>query len=309
MRGVLKLVVIFCLVFGGSFAFGYEAKVFLYPSNVILKKGEVIGVIVESDLTLENISLEGNISFKPYKIGENTFYSLVPVPHTVLTDFNLVFSFSSNESFSTNLVVPISVIIDPVFYAKRKPKVIKELVVTNSFVVKTNKFSFYGDLFADLVTDRFITSFSSPFPDSQNILSEIKDGYGVNRSRGGIIQGRIHLGVDIPKFWGTKIYSVFDGIVISKGRDRRAGNFVAVYHGYGVSSVYMHLSKILVDRLQYVTTNDVLGLVGATGRATGAHLHLGISINGIYVDPVSFFENNYSPSNIVSNGVSYTFEF
>ena len=309
MRGVLKLVVIFCLVFGCGFAFGYGAKVFLYPSNVILKKGDVVGVVVESDLTLENISLEGNISFKPYKIGENTFYSLVPIPHTVLTDFNLVFSFSSNESLSTNLVIPISVIIDPVFYAKRKPKVIKELVITNSFVVKTNRFSFYGDLFSDLVTNRFITSFSSPFPDSQDILSEIIDGYGVNRSRGGIIQGRIHLGVDIPKFWGTKIYSVFDGIVISKGRDKRAGNFVAVYHGYGVSSVYMHLSKILVDRLQYVTTNDVLGLVGATGRATGAHLHLGVSINGIYVDPVSFFENNYSPSNIVSNGVSYTFEF
>ena len=310
MRGLFKLIFIcISLLFGGSVFASRSIQVYLYPSNVILKKGEVIGVVVRGDFELESVSLEDKLYFSPYKIGEGTFYSLVPIPHTVLTNFNLGLRLTDGEEFYTNLVIPIEVVVDPISYAKRKPKVIKDIVVSNSFVVKTNRFSFYGDLFSEFVGNKFITTFCSPFPNSEDIISEIKDGYGVNRSRGGIISGRIHLGVDIPKAWGTKVFSVFDGIVISTGKDRRAGKFVAVYHGYGISSVYMHLSKILVRKGQYITTNDIIGLVGSTGRSTGAHLHFGVSINGIYVDPVSFFKNDYSPFSIISNGLVYEFNF
>jgi len=308
MKVVYKLVLVLFLVCFSEGVFGSYINISLYPSNVITKKGEVIGIVSETSLKLLGVSLETNLVFKSYNIWTNTFYSLVPIPHTVLSNFNLVLHFSDSENFYTNVVIPIEVVIDPLLYAKRKPKVIKDVVVSNIFDVKTNKFSFYSDSVSNFVYSRYLTVFSSPFPDSVDIISEIKDGYGVNRSRGGIIFGRIHLGVDIPRCWGTKIYPTFDGVVIKTGRDRKAGKFVVIYHGYGVSSVYMHLSKILTKNWEYITTNDVLGLVGSTGRSTGSHLHLSVSIDGVYVDPVSFLKNDYSPYSIISNGIRYNFE-
>lgn len=276
----------------------YSFQVFIYPSNQIFRKGETIGIAIFDDETNKvlGISVEDKVFPKLYEVSSGVYYSLVPLPHTVLTDFSL-YIVTFNGSFSNTFSIPFTVNIDPLSYAKRKPKVIKNFEIKNDFSFKTNKFNRFID--EDFSTT--LSYFVKP------VEGKIKDGYGVNRSRGGIISGRIHLGIDIPKNRGEKVFSVFNGLVVATSRDRRAGNYVVVYHGFGLSSVYMHLSKILVSKGQIVSTNDVIGLVGSTGRSTGPHLHLGISIDGIYVDPISFFERNYSFNSIVSNGIRFEF--
>ncbi|MGC8767197.1 MAG: M23 family metallopeptidase [Brevinematia bacterium] len=291
-----KLLVILFLFL--SINFSNAISIFIYPSNQIFKKGETIGLIIFEDETnkVQSISIEDKIFPKMYEVSNGVYYSLLPIPHTVLTNFYLkILTFSGN--FSNTIQIPFEVNIDPLLYAKRKPKVIKSFEVSNDFSFKTNKFNkFFDEDFTNV-----ISVFIKP------VEGEIKDGYGVNRSRGGIVYGRIHLGIDIPKNRGEKVFSTFNGIVVESSRDRKAGKYVVVYHGFGLSSVYMHLSEILVKKGQIVNTNDIIGLVGSTGRSTGPHLHFGISIDGIYVDPTSFFERDYSFNSIISNGVRFEF--
>jgi murein DD-endopeptidase MepM/ murein hydrolase activator NlpD len=65
-----------------------------------------------------------------------------------------------------------------------------------------------------------------------------------------------------------------------------AGRSVVLDHGGGILSMYFHLEKVLVQKDQFIEKGQVVGLVGATGRATGPHLHLGVRINGARVDPL-----------------------
>jgi murein DD-endopeptidase MepM/ murein hydrolase activator NlpD len=65
------------------------------------------------------------------------------------------------------------------------------------------------------------------------------------------------------------------------------GNTVIIDHGQGIYSVYLHLSRIDVEVGDVVQTGDVVGLVGATGRVTGPHLHWGFRIQNARVDPFS----------------------
>jgi murein DD-endopeptidase MepM/ murein hydrolase activator NlpD len=68
------------------------------------------------------------------------------------------------------------------------------------------------------------------------------------------------------------------------------GNTVIIDHGLGVFSMMAHLSRLDVREDQHVTSGQILGLVGATGRVTGPHLHWALSVSGARVDPLSVLE-------------------
>jgi murein DD-endopeptidase MepM/ murein hydrolase activator NlpD len=95
-----------------------------------------------------------------------------------------------------------------------------------------------------------------------------------------------HSGVDFKAGRGTPVRAMNHGTVVLTEDRFFAGRSVVLDHGGGVLSMYFHLEKILVQEDQFVERGQVVGLVGATGRATGPHLHLGIRINGARVDPV-----------------------
>lgn len=65
---------------------------------------------------------------------------------------------------------------------------------------------------------------------------------------------------------------------------------VRIDHGQGLISMFCHLSKINVEKGQYIHQGELLGLVGKTGRVTGAHLHWGMSLNNARVDPQLFLK-------------------
>jgi len=88
------------------------------------------------------------------------------------------------------------------------------------------------------------------------------------------------------------VVSINSGRVALTGEHFFNGLFVVVDHGGAVQSMYFHLDKILVQQGDKVTKGRVVGLVGATGRATGPHLHFGIRINGARIDPMQFMKVN-----------------
>ncbi|WP_139452544.1 M23 family metallopeptidase [Campylobacter armoricus] len=97
-----------------------------------------------------------------------------------------------------------------------------------------------------------------------------------------------HSGTDFRAATGTKIYASNDGIVRIASNRYYAGNSVVIDHGYGIYSQYYHLSKLNVKVGQKIKKGDVIGLSGASGRVTGPHLHFGILVNGVQVDPLDF---------------------
>jgi murein DD-endopeptidase MepM/ murein hydrolase activator NlpD len=98
---------------------------------------------------------------------------------------------------------------------------------------------------------------------------------------------RAHLGTDFAASTGTPARTVGDGVVTFSGVQNGYGNVVFVRHRNNNETVYAHLSKLLVQRGQNVSQGQTIGLVGATGWATGPHLHFEFRVNGAQQDPMT----------------------
>lgn len=99
-----------------------------------------------------------------------------------------------------------------------------------------------------------------------------------------------HRGVDFRGGMGVPIKACADGVVDLVADHYFSGRSVYVDHGQGVTSVYFHMSKILVKEGQVIRKGQVLGKMGKTGRATGPHLHFGLYILGEAVNPLPLMD-------------------
>ena len=117
------------------------------------------------------------------------------------------------------------------------------------------------------------TSITSPF------------GYRVSPTTGA---STYHQGVDLDTGTGWPVVAAKAGTVTVAGWGNAAGNYVQINHHDGFSSIYMHLSSIGVRVGQNVSAGQYIGATGSTGVSTGDHLHFGISLNGVYVNPCNY---------------------
>jgi murein DD-endopeptidase MepM/ murein hydrolase activator NlpD len=101
----------------------------------------------------------------------------------------------------------------------------------------------------------------------------------------------VHPGIDIQAKYGMPVTAGGDGEVIFAGRDPGYGRLVIVDHGADIDTLYGHLSAVYVREGQKVKRGQPLGAIGATGRATGAHLHYEVRVRNTPVDPRRYLVN------------------
>lgn len=113
----------------------------------------------------------------------------------------------------------------------------------------------------------------------------LSGSYGMRRDP---FNGRpdFHSGLDISADKGRPVYATADGTVESVGRVGNYGNLLVIKHGFGIMTRYGHLSSFVAQPGQKVKKGELIAFVGATGRATGSHLHYEVTVNGRILNPL-----------------------
>lgn len=123
-----------------------------------------------------------------------------------------------------------------------------------------------------------------PIKDNSGYISS---WFGSSRSKGGG-RARVHKGIDIIVPKGTPVIATADGIVRLSGGMHGYGLLIVVEHADGIHSAYAHLSQLLVKAGDVIKEGDVIGLSGATGRVTTAHLHYEVRKGEKALNPLWF---------------------
>ena len=152
------------------------------------------------------------------------------------------------------------------------PKDVKRIKANNAGIARVRQL--------DTKTQNFLNGFQWP------ILGRISGVYGSQRVLNGKPRSP-HNGVDIAAPKGSTVLATATGTIALIHQDMfYSGKTVMIDHGHGLSSIYIHMSEILVKQGQLVTKGEAIGAVGMTGRATGPHLHWGISLFRTHLDPM-----------------------
>lgn len=120
-------------------------------------------------------------------------------------------------------------------------------------------------------------------------LTSISSGFG-GRQDPFKRRGAFHEGLDFRAKTGTPVQATGKGTVVSAGYSPSYGENIIVSHGNGYETMFAHLSRRLVRPGDEVSPGDVIGLVGSTGRSTGAHLHYEIRYQGAPINPTDYVQ-------------------
>jgi murein DD-endopeptidase MepM/ murein hydrolase activator NlpD len=120
--------------------------------------------------------------------------------------------------------------------------------------------------------------------------------FGSTRLHNGKLTGDFHAGLDQRGAAGTPIHPITPGVVKIVQKWNLRGGTVAVDHGQGVETIYLHMSAFQAKEGQQVTTNDVIGYIGSTGRSTGPHVHWTMYVNGVPVNPGQWMKVENCPA-------------
>ena len=126
-----------------------------------------------------------------------------------------------------------------------------------------------------------------------SVLFKLGDKFGFREIHPILGTPRPHYGQDFEVPYGTEVYATGDGTVVDAGWNTGGfGNLIVIDHGYGLQSVYGHLSSIKVTKGLNVKRGDLIGYSGSTGLSSGPHLHYQIEKFGEHVNPVNSFNND-----------------
>lgn len=138
------------------------------------------------------------------------------------------------------------------------------------------------------ITNVFTTDRSFVGPLSLPAAAPMNARFGSKRGYNGNPPDRFHLGADFAGASGTPVLAAASGRIVLSDALNIRGNAIAIDHGWGIFTTYSHLTERYVTIGEVVEAGSVIGTVGSTGRATGAHLHWEVWVNGVPVDPMQW---------------------
>lgn len=268
----------------------------LSPSraNTILKD---YNNIVESNTKAISAGREPEILFFKYINNERfTFQGLAArccITQETLATLNQIENAQDDIKGQTLILPVVSGIFIPVERGINSIEILLQENYSSHPLTKTNiYYNINGRDYLFLRSKRFTPTERAYFLDSSLRLPLDNDLFWVSSEFGkrkNPFSGEMknHNGIDLAAAEGTPVYAIKDGAVYAAiEKDPEFGSYIILSHDLGkMTSVYAHLSKITVDRYQYVKKGDVIGYVGQTGKATGPHLHFEIRTGGKAEDP------------------------
>ncbi len=268
----------------------------LSPSraNTVLKD---YNSIVESNSKAIMAGREPEIMFFRYKNTENfTFQGVAArtcITQETLATLNQIENAQDDVKGKTFILPVVNGLFIPIERGINSIEILlQENYSTQTLTKNLIYYNIEGRDYLFLRSKRFSPTERAYFLDSALRLPLDNDSYWVSSEFGkrkNPFSGEIknHNGIDLAAPEGTPVYAIKDGAVYATvENDAEFGNYIILSHDQGkMTSVYAHLSKITVDRYQYVKKGDVIGLVGQTGMVTGSHLHFEIRTGGKAEDP------------------------
>lgn len=127
------------------------------------------------------------------------------------------------------------------------------------------------------------------------VSGDITTEFGSIRTVNGGASSTRHGGMDFAAKRGTKIKAAGAGRVIYAGLLQLTGNTILIEHGFGLKTWYYHMDSLSVKTEDMVKQGDIIGTVGSTGFSTGPHLHFGMSVNGVFINPETAINNELIP--------------
>jgi len=257
--------------------------VLIYP--VVPKKGEVVflDIIVNSSFKLIVDSYNSK-EIKPIKISDKHSIAIIPID-IEYSDNNISFTIESGENrYSYNIKVEEPVVREREIVVKRvklKPEneSVKKELLREAFLVNKVRNKFTEKLYIN-------GSFIYPVKEIKNKDLYFGDARLIRFKDG--IKKYYHRGIDFGAPRGTAVYASNGGIVVLSDNFITRGKTIIIDHGYGIFTEYLHLSKILVKKGQFVKKGELIGKIGSTGFSTGPHLHWSLLVNGYLVNPLQW---------------------
>lgn len=123
-------------------------------------------------------------------------------------------------------------------------------------------------------------------------VGNISSEYGYRKNPFGGFRGEFHPGIDVKGNMGDNVNATAGGVVLRSDWYSGYGNAVVLDHGFGLTTLYGHLTKVNVAPGQMVKAGDIIGFLGSTGRSTGPHVHYEIRKDGENINPVPFLNLN-----------------
>ena len=118
--------------------------------------------------------------------------------------------------------------------------------------------------------------------------------------KGKLVDEQDHLGIDLASVANDPIAAENNGKILFAEKNGIYGNMVVIDHGQGIASLYGHLNDILVTKGQEVKKGDIIGHTGQTGLAGGDHLHVSILVQGVFVNPIEWWDDHWIKDNVTS---------
>jgi len=133
--------------------------------------------------------------------------------------------------------------------------------------------------------------------------SATRSGFADRRSyryKGKIVDHQYHMGIDLASTAHSSVPAANDGKVVFADVNGIYGKTVVLDHGFGLFSLYSHLSRIIVQKGEMVARGSVIGLTGTTGLAGGDHLHYGMMVQNVFINPLEWWDSAWIQNNITS---------